>query len=433
VHQHPQPRPARRTNRALTAATVCVLLLALAACTSKDDDTTSPSADTPAPEVAADILGPEDRASGEPVRIGMVSDGATPAFDASDELRAAEATAEFWNTHRGGIGGRPIEIVACETGGEPAGATDCGNQMVEEGVVAVAQSQSAVGDSLWRPVHDAGVPTMLFQTSSQDALLDAQSTFAIVNPLTALFGLPIAAAQEQGSAKVVFVLIDVPQAVQALETLGPGIMDQAGLDYEVVRVPPGTPDMTPQMHQVADSGAGVVQVTGNDAFCIAAFNGLRAVGYEGTIVTLSQCITDATRQAVPDGGLEGIQVASSVAMGATDDPTFQLHQAVIATYGDDVRHADDPTTMGGYTTIAALATALDGITGDITPETVTATIKAMPPQELPGGGGVTYQCNGTTSTLLPAVCTNQWLNTTLDNDGQTTTYEKIDSTDILPG
>jgi branched-chain amino acid transport system substrate-binding protein len=378
------------------------------------------------------LLGPDDPASGEPVKIGMVSDGATQAYDASDELRTAQATADYWNAHRGGIGGRPIQVVTCETGGVPAGATDCGNQMVEQDVVAVAQSQSAVGDSLWEPVHQAGIPTMFFQTSSQGALVDNQSSFAIVNPLTTLFGLPITVAREEEADKVAFVLIDVPQAVQALETLGPPIMDRAGVDYDVFRVPPGTPDMTAQMQQVVDSGAGVVQVTGNDAFCIAAFNGLDAVGYQGKIATLGQCITNATRDAVPGDVLDGIEVASSVAMGATDDPTYQLYQAVMATYGDNVHHVDDPTAMGGYTVIAALATALDDITGDITPETVTTTIKAMPPADLPGGGGVTFQCNGTASTLLPATCTNEWLKTSLDTHGQPTTYEKIDSTDILP-
>ena len=427
-----QPRPrARRTSRALTIAAACTVLLTVTTCSS-GDDATSASGDAPDDQAIAELLGPDDPAAGEPVKIGMVSDGTTVAYDAADELRAAEATAEYWNAHRGGIGGRPIDVVTCETGGDPAGATDCGNQMVEQDVVAVAQSQSAVGDSLWEPVHAAGIPTMFFQTSSQGALLDNQSSFAIVNPLTTLFGLPITVANDEGTDKIAFVLIDVPQAVQALETLGPAVMGQAGLYYDVIRIPPGTADMTAQMQQVVDSGVGVVQVTGNDAFCIAAFNGLNAVGYQGKIATLSQCITNATREAVPGDVLDGIEVASSVAMGATDDPTYQLYQAVMATYGDDVHHVDDPTAMGGYTAMAALATALDGITGDITPESVTATIKAMRPADLPGGGGVTFQCSGTTSTLLPAVCTNEWLQTSLDTDGQPTTYQRIDSTDILP-
>ena len=75
-------------------------------------------------------------------------------------------------------------------------------------------------------------------------------------------------------------------------------MAEAGLEHSVVRVPVGTADMTSQMQQVADSGADVVQVIGNDAFCIAAFQGLAAVNYEGSIAAVNQCITDATREAI---------------------------------------------------------------------------------------------------------------------------------------
>ena len=39
----------------------------------------------------------------------------------------------------------------------------------------------------------------------------------------------------------------------------------------------------------------------------------------------------------------------------------------MAAYGDDVP-VDDNVSMVGYTVVAALATSLDGITGDVTPE-----------------------------------------------------------------
>ena len=97
-------------------------------------------------------------------------------------------------------------------------------------------------------------------------------------------------------------------------------MDRAGLDYEVTAVPLGTPDMTAQMQQVADSGAGVVHILGNDAFCIAAIQGLKVVGYEGAISGVSHCFTDATRTAL-GADLEGISVLAPLADGATDDPT----------------------------------------------------------------------------------------------------------------
>jgi branched-chain amino acid transport system substrate-binding protein len=415
----------------MAVAALGVLLLVVTACSGDDDDDTS-AQDTADNADAAALLGPKNEASGEPVKIGMVSDGATDAFDNTDELRAAEATAEYWNTHKGGIGGRPIEVVTCETGADPAGATDCANQLVEDDVVAVALSQSAVATSVWEPLHAAGVPTMWFQTSGQEIVLDTEKSFVLINPLTGLFGLPLSVAESENADKIAFVVINVPEALQGLDALAPTILGDAGLEYDVIAIDPGTADMTSQMQEVADSGAGVVQITGNDAFCIAALNGLNAVGYEGAVTAVSQCITDATREAVPGDVLEGMFLTSTVALKAEDDPTYQLYKAVMSTYGEDVTDVDNNTAMGAYTTMGALATSLEEISGDITLETVAAAIKAMPEKELPGGGGVKFRCDGSATAMLPAVCSNEWLRTELDADGEPTSYEPVDSTDILP-
>lgn len=412
------------------AAAALSLLLPVAACGGDDDDTTEAGDGSPSSEDAAELLGPENQATGEPVRIGMVSDGATDAFDNTDELRAAEATAEYWNTHQGGIAGRPVEVVTCETGADPSGGADCANQLVGDGVAAVALSNSAVAESVWEPLHAAGIPTMWFQTSGSAIMTDAESSFVLVNPLTGLFGLPISVAESEGTDQLAFILIDVPEAREGLDSLGPTILGDAGLEYEAIAVAPGTADMAQQAQQAVNTGAGLVHVTGNDAFCIAAFNGLTAVGYDGAVAAVTQCITDATREAVPPDVLEGTFVTSTMALGATDDPTYQLYEAVMSTYSD-VDDVADAIAMGGYVTMASLLTSLEGIEGEIAPETVIETIKSMPEQEMPGGGGMTFQCGGSAIELGPAVCSNQWLETTLDAEGQPTTYEVVDSTDIL--
>jgi branched-chain amino acid transport system substrate-binding protein len=405
-----------------------------AACGGDDDDGSSGDGDAAVDsEAQAGLLGPENPATGEPVRIGMVSDGATAAFDTTDELRVAEATVEYWNTHRGGVAGRPLELVTCETGGDPAGGTDCGNQMVEQGVVAVVFSNSAVGESAWEPLHAAGVPTMFFQATGERLEGDAASTFLLVNPLPTLFGLPVSLAESSGADKVAFVVIDVPLAINAFESNGPQILENAGLEYDIVRVPPGTPDMSAQMRQIVDDGAGVVHVLGNDTFCIAAFQGLATAGYEGDLAAVSQCMTDATREAIPGDQLEGMSVLSSVTLGAEDDPTYQLYRAVTDTYGDDINDTERFETMGAYTVTAALAGSLQGVTGEVTAASATQAVKAMPEQDLPGGGGMTFQCGGSALASLPAVCTNQWLRATLGADGQPADYEVVDSSGILEG
>jgi branched-chain amino acid transport system substrate-binding protein len=423
-------RPARR---GLAMAALGALLVGVTACGDDDDGGDAGGQEEPTDTTAAvdDVLGPEDPASGEPVRIGMVSDGELGFTDNTDEIRAAEATAEYWNTHRAGVGGRPVEVVPCETRGDPATATDCANQLVEQDVVAVALSQSAVADNVWEPLNAAGVPTLWFQTSSQGATTDTQSSFVMINPLTGLFGLPVSVAESEEADRIAFVVIDVPQARQGLEGLGPTILGNAGLEFDIIPIAPGTADMTAQMQQVAASGAGVVQITGNDAFCIAAFNGLNAVGYDGAVTAVSQCITDATRESVPGEVLEGTYIASTMALGAEEDEAYQRYQAVIETYGD-VEDPTNATGMGGYVAMASLLTSLAEISGDVTPQTVIEAIKAMPESDYPGASGMTFQCGGSAIDMLPAVCSNQNLRTTLDAEGNPTGYEVVDASDILP-
>jgi branched-chain amino acid transport system substrate-binding protein len=429
--------PARRHSRwrrwTVAIAAFCVVVQ-LAACGGDDDDSSAAgSGDTGTTADAADLLGPANQASGEPVKIGMVSDGATQAYDNTDELRAAQAAAKYWNEHKGGIGGRPIEVVTCETKGDPAGATDCGNRFVEQGVVAVALSTSGVADSVWPPLHDAGIPAFFFQYNGGDVLNDAKSSFVMQNPLATLFGVPIAAAESVDADRIDFIIIDVPVALTAFESGdAKQILDKAGLDYDLIKIPVGTADMTAQMQQVVNNGAGAVQIIGNDAFCIAAINGLAAVGFDGAIATVSQCITDATREGVPNGGLKGVSISATMAVGDQNDTAYQRYLAVMSTYGQDVEDVPNAITMGGYTAMSSLAESLAGISGDITPASVAETIRSMQEADFPGADGITFQCGGSAYPPQPAVCTNQSLRATLNADGQPDKYEHFDSTDILP-
>lgn len=413
------------------AVAISALLIALVAC--GDGSSGSPDRETEetvSDDNAADLVGGEDPASGEPVLIGQLTEGTSATVEAGDEIPAGQAAADFINAHRGGIAGRPIELVTCEMKVDPATAADCAHRMIEEGVVAVAMPQGAHTDAAWEPLHDAGIPFIVLSASGGGLLTDDESTFLMVNPAAAFFGLPIALAEAEGADKVAFVLIDVPQAHDVVDADEGRTMAQAGLEFEVTAVPLGSPDMTPQMQRVADSGAGVVHILGNDAFCIAAIQGLRSVGYDGAISGVSHCFSDATRTAL-GADLEGISVLAPLADGAVDDPTYQLYLAVMDEYGPDVSDVDSFYALSGYAAVATVAAALETIDGEITPETVAETIRTMPETELPAGGGVTFQCGGHAVPDQPAICTNQWLRGELDESGVPTSYTVEDASALV--
>ncbi|WP_007515042.1 MULTISPECIES: ABC transporter substrate-binding protein [Pseudofrankia] len=420
--------PTHPTGLRLAGAAVLAASLAfVSACGSGSDNKgdATPAASGSASQT--DILGPVAKATGAPVKIGVITDGASTTVDLRIQNRVAEATVKYLNEHKSGIGGRPIEITICETQNDLSKSTDCGNQMIEKGVAAVLIGTSGVVESAWKPLNDAKIPVMLYG-SSDPGLLASPTTFVLGNPTFAVIDLPIQVAKDKGNKKVTAVVIDVPAALHSAQDIAPPLFQKAGIGYELVRVAPGTADMTPQMQQIADNGSDEVFIIGNDAFCISAMNGLKAVGFTGTISAISQCVTDATRKAVPGSTLKGMVVSATAPLGP-DSPSMRLYTKVAETYGTNI-DLSSQDAMIMFSLVAGFQSALRGISGDITPTTVTATIQAMKETELPGAGGLNFRCNGKAIPAEPAVCVLGGLTTTLNDKGEPAEYKVLGNTSI---
>nr|MDT0667025.1 ABC transporter substrate-binding protein [Micromonospora sp. DSM 115978] len=141
---------------------------------------------------------------------------------------------------------------------DPATATDCGNQMIEEDVLAVLMGNSAVSESVWEPLNAAGVPTMIYASSGADLLADTDSTFVLTDSNFGAITLPLRLAEQNGSTKVTSVVIDVPAALNLVQNVAPPLYEEAGIEFELVAIAPGTADMTPQMQNVVADEPGVV-------------------------------------------------------------------------------------------------------------------------------------------------------------------------------
>ncbi len=374
------------------------------------------------------LLGAPKQATGEPVKVGVISDGRNPTQDNSIEGDVAKETFAYLDGY-GGIGGRPVKVYICETHGDPGGATDCANQMIQNGVVAVVIGQSAVVTNVYTPLHAAHIPTFLYGVFDKTVLGDTTSTFALGNPFSASSDLPIAVAKANKIKKVAIAVIDVPAATSFWESEGPAQFKKAGIGLQVVRIPVGAADVTPQMQRIASSGVGLVHTIGANTTCIAVLNGLHAVGYTGKVSTLTNCIDASTRKAVPVSVLKGVYEWSTAPIGDPTDPGLAIYEKEIA---PKVKGHVDPGTAGElmFISIMGFHVALEGITGAITPQNVIATIKKMPSKLRPGGGGLHFRCNGKAVSGNPALCEPGGLVTQLDDKGQPTVYKPVGDTPI---
>ena len=428
-----QQTSGRAGLRALVGVLAAAVLVAACSSSGKSSSSAgSSSATSTAPATSSaitDLLGPAKQATGTAVKVGVISDGRNPAADNTIEEGVAKATFAYLDGY-GGIGGRPVKVSTCETHGDPGGATTCANQMIQDGVVAVIIGQSAVVSNVYTPLHDAHMPTFLYGVFDQKILSDTGSTFALGNPFAALADLPTAVAAANNIKNVAVAVIDVPAATSFWEQEGPANFKKSGLTLDLVRIPIGAADVTPQMQRIVSSGKKtLVHIIGADSTCIAVLNGLKAVGFTGPVTLVQQCVDDATRKAVPASVLNGINMSATSPVGDPNDPGLQLYQQKIA---PQVSGQADPGSAAELMFISVMAfhVAMQGVTGDVTPQTVVTTIKGMPSQLLPGGGGVHFRCNGKAVAAYPALCVRGGLVTQLNDKGQPTTYKPVGDTPV---
>lgn len=413
------PRTRRRLMAALAAAAVVI-----AGCSSSKATSASSGSSGAA---SASILGPVKQATGSPIKIGLISDGQSQAIDNSSEIPAAQAAVGYINAHLGGIGGHVVQLQTCTDHQTPSGATDCVNQMISSGVVAVMYGVSGQGGTIYSSLQAAHIPLFVYGALDQTTLL-SKTAFVITNGLGSLAAPPYL-LQQSGGKRGAIVVINVPAAVGPVDQIGPIFYKNAGATLDTVAVSPGVADMTPQIQAEIDKKPDQVSIIGNDTFCISAIKALRTVGYTKPIVVIPTCISDAARKAL-GSELNGVVEITS---GSTDPAAHEvaLYEAVMAAYAPGTPPYASSVTAGGYAVVLSFARAMTGLTGAITPASVFKTAESMQPQPLPLADGLTFQCNQKQVSFAPAVCSTGFLATTLNSSGQPTTYKPLDLSGIL--
>ena len=290
---------------------------------------------------AASPLGTKDPAKGAPVKIGFVTDDKNEKTDNSIETPVANATVKWLNDYMGGIGGHPITLDRCVDLAEPGKGTDCANQMIADKVAAVVIGSNAVLENVWTPLQAAGIPVFLYGASNAAVVADPNTTFIFSNGPALMQGFPSAVAKANKSKKVSVVAIDVPAATSYFKNQGPA-------DFEAG--PPNGVDPgrgRDGRHDAADARLvsgnpdGIVFVIGNDAFCIAAFNGLRTAAFKGTVTSIPQCLSDATRTAVPGDFLKGMKISATSPLDDPKNPSMKQYAVRVAS----VRHCGIEVTV----------------------------------------------------------------------------------------
>jgi len=339
------------------------------------------------------------KATGTPVKIGLINNEGSSAVAEPTTGDAAVAAADYANDELGGIAGHPIQVDRCSENEDTASATACANKMVQDNVAAVVIGTTGFGNTMVPIITKAGIP-YVSATGSSSAELTTPGTFMWTGGFPADLGGMAKYAASKGIKKVTAFVINTPSALEGAQAVGAPLFKAAGVGLTIEPVPFGVADATPQVTAGLAGKPGGAAIVADAGTCTSILKALTTVSPGLPTMGNTSCLNTSTLTAL-GSAMNGVRIMGRSAT-QSDDPEAQLYRYVFAKYYPSDSPSGDAVT--GYQGMLGLVRALSTLTGDPTPATITAAIKAATNVPVPAGAGLTFTCNGKAMAGLTSNC-----------------------------
>lgn len=407
----------RPTLRVVAASVVAVFLAG--ACSESEESapgggsttTAAPSACTP--DVPVVTCAPDGTtlgefpaqpvtASGEPIRIGTINQD-TGAAGAFPELTQADrAGVRFVNEELGGVGGRPLELVACDTRFSPAGSQACAQQMVDAGVVAVVGGIDVFGDGITTLERNGipyvgGIPVSFASVRSPLSFQFSGGSWG------AMLGFADYVMREL-DAKRVSILHGDFGPINDAAAYGRRALEEAGVEVRMVAMPLVGADFLPLVTTANEGSPDAIVVLTADTGCVPTMQAAADLGVTAPLFLTGAC---AAPKILADAGdaAEGRYFNVEGPIRPDDpDPDTALYTAVVERYGDGLDAPGAGTVS--FRSLMNLYVVMRDLGPDgVTPEAVVEAFRAA--RDVPSFMGHPYTCDGEQLAGLAAMCAPQ--------------------------
>jgi branched-chain amino acid transport system substrate-binding protein len=311
--------------------------------------------------------------SGEPFNIGVIYTEGVPGNDLAETRQGAEAAAEYANAELGGIGGRPVEIVACNGRTDPAQVTECAQQFVDEGVIAVAGIESVWGDNGLPIIAEAGIPFVGLPISNAEFIGETSRPLG-GGSLTAFPALAEYGADELGIESAGIVYADLAAGETAAQLLLADPLAERGVE-DVTLVPEsiGAADFTSAVVKATENDPDALYVLFGAEDCARVLQAAEQTGYTGELLGAGSCANPEALDLAGDAALEGFYHNAEVHYLAGEDEPEGEDAAIfrdrIGRYADAAvsnfaaNAFSEVTTVVGIANQIAETQGVDAVTG----------------------------------------------------------------------
>jgi branched-chain amino acid transport system substrate-binding protein len=362
--------------------------------------------------------------SASPIKIMDITTLTSPGQSLNvypESPAAANAAANAINA-KGGIGGHPIQIIVCDDQANPDQAAVCGRDAVSDHVVAVT-SQSLLSASYINELVAANIPLV---GNAVVGAADFTSPLSFPIGASVLSNYPAGALGliKDGDTKVAILRIATPLDTITDNATRAAIKTGGGTLVADVAVPTTVTDYGSYAQQLKQAGANGVVLIESEAAQVGVIQAAAEIGYHPKWAIAYGSLTNSQLQQLASL-VDGSVVYSDLPL-VTDTALAGIKTFVAQMKAEQPHDAAasmlDPTSLGVWLAIYAVAGTLAGVHGDITSTVMVHKLRAL--HSLSLQGLMTWEPNRKGPALQPRVSTgliylSQIQNGTVVSTGQT--------------
>jgi len=283
----------------------------------------------------ADLVPDEaTKATGEPIKLGMVNQENTAAGSYPELSQAVQAAVAFVNDQLGGVDGRPIEVEVCNTEFSAEGSTACGQRFVEAEAPAVLGGIDVFGNAIDTLADNdipyiGGIPVSTQSVKSPNSFQWSGGTWG------ATVAFADYAANTLDAERVSIVYGEFGSITHSAE-VGAQVLEAAGVEVQLVPYPIMATDISSALNAAGSTNPDALFILAADTGCKAGFDGVASLGIEATAFFVGACASPSiVQEAGPDETDGAIFNVEGVVGPDQPNNDFALYASVIEEYGAD--------------------------------------------------------------------------------------------------
>lgn len=339
------------------------------------------------------------------IKVGFMNIDSGPVAATPELHQATDAAIEFINTELGGVDGRPIEIVFCETDLGVDKATACARKMVEERVVAVLDGLNLSAGAATKVLEENGIP-WVGGIPIDPAEMTSPIAFQFSGGAPGAFvAFADHAANDLGAERVAVLYANTPQISGAAVDYGVALLKAFGVEVTEIAFDLTTQDYASIVQRAVEADPDAVVVGAADFACPKVMQAVSDLGIDTTVYMVGSC---ADRKWIDQVGADKVDgtifnIESRIVRPGAYHADIDIYRSVIEKYGEGVNARGAATVA--FRGAMNLYDVLLELGDEPTPAGVIDTFRAAVDRS--SFDGHPYTCDGDQIPDLPSLCAAQ--------------------------